>query len=186
MEDELIVAAEERSDVIILRRLMERALGLEPTFYSTRGQMSIAELARGIFWEVGGPVVIAKDAHTGNPALLEEIWSITRAGVGIMAPQTSFEVHLFIPEMEVIFFEAPCVLRRHLGRAIEGMELELGMLAPRRQMDRLLAEAGTDREAFYRALDDADLDCLLAGTQMQALIAGAQALLARHAPYAHA
>ncbi len=186
MADELTVLAEERADVIVLRLLLERALRTEPDFYSGRGQMTLGKLARNILVHEGGPVLVVMDTHTTHPERAQEDRGMTRFAISQLADESTFDVHAFVPEMEVIFFEAPCVLRRRLGRAVAGMELELGLLAPRRQMDRLLGEAGTDRQAFYRALDDADLDALLAGAQMRALVAGARALLARQAPYAHA
>lgn len=186
MADELIVIAEQQADVVVLRRLLDRALHLEPAFYSGRGRMTLGKLARNILVHEGGPVLVVMDAHTTHLPRAEEARGMMHFAISQLADESTFDVHAFLPQLDVIFYEAACVLQRHLGRAVGRMELELGLLDPRRQLDRLLAEAGTDRDAFYRVLDDADLDRLLAGEQMKALIAGADALLGRHDAIVHA
>jgi hypothetical protein len=186
MKTELIVVVEQRVDVVVLRRLIARALDLAPSFYAGQGRLPLFTLARNILVHEGGPVLIAMDAHTTHAESLDEARGMTRFVVGLVADESVFHVYAFAPEMDVIFYEAPCVLERHFGREICGMELELGRLDPRRQLDRLLAEQGIDRRDFYRLLNDADLDCLLRGPQLQALTAAADTLLNRVARFAHA
>lgn len=179
MKTELIVVVEQRDDVVVLRRLIARALGLAATFYAGQGRLPLFTLARNILVHEGGPVLIAMDAHTTHAESLDEARGMTRFVVGLLADESAFIVHAFAPETDVIFYEAPCVLERHFGREICGMELELGRLDPRRQLDQLLARRGLGRRDFYRLLDETDLDCLLRGQQMQSLIAAADELVSR-------
>jgi hypothetical protein len=179
MKTELIVVVEERADVVVLRRLIARALNLSATFYAGRGRVPLFTLARNLLVHEGGPVLIAMDAHTTHPESVDNARGMTRFVVGLVADESEFHVHAFAPEMDVIFYEAPAVLQRHFGRGITGMELELGRLDPRRQLEQLLAQRGTDRRNFYRLLDNADLDHLLEGPQMQGLIAAADELVSR-------
>lgn len=186
MTNELVVVVEQRMDALVLRRLLERALGPDPTFYPAREGVSVGSLGRSILVHEGGPVLVLMDTFTTHPDRVEEARGMTHFATSQVAVEWWFEVFAFAPELDVIFFEAPCVLRRHFGRAIEGMELELGRLDPRRQLDRLLAEAGTDRETFYRALGEEELDHLLAGAQMKALLAASRALLGKFEAFARA
>lgn len=179
MKTELIVVVEQREDVVVLRRLIARALDLAATFYAGQGRLPLFTLARNILVHEGGPVLIAMDAHTTHAESLDNACGMTRFVVGLVADESVFHVHAFAPEIDVIFYEAPRVLERHFEREICWMELELGRLDPRRQLDRLLAQRGMDRRDFYRLLDDADLDCLLRGPQMQGLIAAADELVSR-------
>lgn len=179
MPIELTVVVEEREDAVLLRRLIARALDVPTGFYSGRGRTSLVTLARNVLIQEGGPVLVAMNANTSYPDLVDEIRGTARYAIEILSEDAVFHVHAFVPQLEVIFYEARCVLRRRFGREIEGMELELGKLDPRRQLDRLLAREGTDRGAFYRSLNQDDLDQLLRAPQMRPLIAAAEALMAR-------
>jgi hypothetical protein len=177
MSSELTVVVEERADALVMRRLISRALNVTPTFYSCRGRVSPATMARNILVHEGGPVLVVMDTHTTHSDSVDEALGMTRLAVELASHRSAFHVHPFVPELDVIFYEATCVLQRHFGRPIVEMELELGRLDSRRQLDRVLADAGVDRDAFFCALDDKDLDHLLSGEQMKALIAGADELL---------
>lgn len=185
MTSGLIVVVEQRSDAAIFRRLIARSLDVHTRFFVSRGQ-SIGSLARSILRSEGGPVLAVPDTFTTNADKVEEARGTMHFAISMVAPEAAFEVHAFSPEADVIFYEAPCVLERHFGREICGMELELGGLDPRRQLERLLVQNGMDRDTFHDLLDDRDLDCLLRGPQMQRLIAAADTLLGRVARFAHA
>lgn len=185
MTSDLIVVVEQRSDAAILRRLISRELGVHARFFAGRGE-SIGSLARSLLRTEGGPVLAVPDTYTTNAEKVEEARGTMHLAISMVALESMFEVHAFAPEADVIFYEAPCVLERHFGREISGIELELGLLDPRRQLNRLLAQNGMDRDAFHDLLDDRDVDCLLRGPQMQALTAAADTLLSRVARFAHA
>jgi hypothetical protein len=178
MDSELIVVVNQGEDAVLLRRLLSRALHLSASFYSGRGA-SLVTLARNLLVHEGGPVLVVIDTNTSHPDTVDEIRGTARFAVRLLADDSAFHLHGFVPQLEVIFYEAPGVLARRFHREIAGMELELGLLDPRRQLDRLLAGNGTDRPAFYRALTDDDLDEVLRGEQMKTLIHEADALVTR-------
>lgn len=107
-----------------------------------------------------------------------EARAMTRMALGHVSSDDAFEVHAFIPQLEVVFFEAPEVLGRHPG--LNEVELEMGRFSPEHAMNVLLARSGRDRESFIRELDDCDLDALLAGPQLSRFIGAADALFSSH------
>lgn len=176
MCDSCTVVAEDLLDVVFLNRVIQRALSVTPRFFTGDGQIALASLARNILVHDGGPVFVVMDAETMNGDTADEARAMTRMALGHVSSGDAFDVCAFVPQLEVVFFEAPAVLRRRLGGHVHGAELELGRFSPAQTLDALLARSGRDPESFVRELDDCDLDVLLAGPQLARFIAAADAL----------
>lgn len=174
MCDSCTVVAEELLDAVLLSRVIQRALSVRPRFFTGDGQIALASLARNILVHDGGPVFVVIDAETMNGDTAAEARAMTRMALGHVSSDDAFEVYAFVPQLEVVFFEAPEVLRRHLG--LNEVELEMGRFSPEHALNVLLARSGRNRESFIRELDDHDLDALLAGPQLSRFIGAADAL----------
>lgn len=81
-----------------------------------------------------------------------------------------FQVFTFVPEIEIVFFEAPDALQRALGVTLPPPALEEGRLKPKSVLHRLLAEARIPNlEALIRKLDEEAIEALSRGKQAVAL-----------------
>jgi hypothetical protein len=176
MPDSCIVVVEERLDAVLLNRVIQRALSIKARFFTGDGLISLASLARNILVHDGGPVFVVMDAETTNGDMVAEACAMTRMALGHVSSDDAFDVHAFVPQLEVVFFEAPHLLRRRLDAHVHDLELELGRFSPAQTLNVLLARSGRDLESFVRELDDCDLDALLAGPQLSRFISAADAL----------
>jgi len=176
MRDSCTVVAEELLDAVFLNRVIERALSVTPRFFTGDGQIALTSLARNILVHDGGPVFVVIDAETMNGDTAAEACAMTRMALGHVSANDAFDVCAFVPQLEVVFFEAADVLRRHFADHVHDVELELGRFSPAQMLDSLLARSGRDTESFIRALDDCDLDALLSGPQLSRFISAADAL----------
>jgi hypothetical protein len=176
MCDSCTVVAEELLDAVLLNRVIQRALSIDARFFTGDGQIALTSLARNILVHDGGPVLVVMDAETTNGDMAAEACAMTRMALGHVSPDDAFDVCALVPQLEVVFFEAPGVLRRHLGAHVHDLELELGRFSPAQTLNTLLARSGRDLEFFVRELDDCDLDALLAGPQLSRFISSADTL----------
>lgn len=179
--NELTVVVERRVDAALLRRLFSRTTWTTPRFFVDDGKLSLHSLARNILVHEDGPVLVVMDAATHDRAMAAESRGLTRAAIRGVALDAEFSVHAFVPYLEVIFFEAPCVLRRRLGVSLSPVELELGTVDPRRQLERHLERADTDMRSFIATLREEDLDELLETPQAKAMLVEADAVTMRTA-----
>lgn len=180
MPDKCIMVVTEPLHAVLLNRLLKRALSMEAEFYIGEGQISLVTLARNILVHDGGPVFVAEDARTVDVEMAEQAAGMARMAMGYVANEEAFDAFAFMPQLEVVFFEAPSVLRRYLS-GIHDLEMELGLYNSAPTLKRLLARAGRTPESFCRELDDCDLDALLAGPQLSAFVTAAEELFARTA-----
>ncbi len=176
----LNVVVEGPTDARIIRTVLGRALAEKLRFYAAQGRASLATVGRNLLVHEGGPVLLVWDADTLNPRLSEEMRAMTRAALGGVAPGGLFEVFTFIPEIEVIFFEAPQALESVLGRKIAKEELREGQLVPRATLGRLLPneKAGGDCQRLLDGMDARAADALARGKQARALREAVESLLA--------
>ncbi len=77
------------------------------------------------------------DADTLSPQLRQERRSLAVLALGGFAAPGLFEVFAFVPEIEVVFFEAPRVLDRIIGDSVSREMLEEGRQAPKKTLDRV-------------------------------------------------
>ena len=87
-----------------------------------------------------------------------------------VAAPDQFDVFSFVPEIEVVFFETPAALERVLGTSVPPETIEVGRLAPRKTLTRLLAgSAVPDLAAFLEKMDEEAIELFLKGQQLAAL-----------------
>ena len=92
------------------------------------------------------------------------------------ASTTPYKVVQFIPEIEVVFFDDPSVLRAIVGREVDPHIRAAGIQAPRRILEMLTQ--GRDRQRIIDALDDDEIETL----RKQPIIADLREFLAPEFP----
>jgi hypothetical protein len=92
------------------------------------------------------------DSHTLDPQLTAELKSMTRVamsgaitpGVQLSVPSAAepppLGVFTFVPEIEAVFFEAPQVLERALGKTPSREKVKDGRLVPKQALAELLGK----------------------------------------------
>lgn len=175
--NELAVVVESRAESVLMERLLSRGPSLGACFLPAEGQGSLVTIARSIMVHEGGPLIVVTGAETSNPRFAAETRGLARFAIEQVAPDPTFDVFMFIPQVDVVFFEAPCILRRRFGAALTETALAVGRFDPLNTLESLLAPEGLTREEFYRALSDEDVDAVLAGPQASQFVAAVEALV---------
>lgn len=163
----LNIVVEGAADARIVAALLGKDLASQTRFYAAQGKASLATLARNISFHEGGPVLVVMDADTTNRRLIEEQQAMLRVAVGSVTAgamnggtfrngwlERQFKVFAFIPEIEVLFFEAPQVLERWLNQRIPEELMEEALLVPKATLDRLVRQLapGKKPEDLYAVL----------------------------------
>jgi hypothetical protein len=156
MERTLKIIVEGATDAQIIRGILGESLSKHVRIFAGQGRSSLATVGRNVLLHEGGPVLLVMDAETLDPQLTEELQSMTKvamrgaftSGAQVPVPTASgppqFRVFTFVPEIEAVFFEAPQVLERTLGKMPSPEKLKDGSLIPKKTLNELLGEgAGT-------------------------------------------
>lgn len=166
----LIVVSEGKSDVLILRSILHKELREGVRFFAAQGRESLVTLGRNLLVHEGGPVLLVMDIATAElPIRDEKVAEMLRALSTIGAPGL-FDVFVFTPEIEVVFFEAPAALQRATGITVPEALVAEGLAHPKAMLGRFLAQVQMpNTEVLIRKLDDTALDALCRGSQATAL-----------------
>jgi hypothetical protein len=109
MKNPLCIVVEGQRDAGVLRQLLPEEFS-NSRFFAAGGRSSVVTLARNILVHEGGHVLIVADADTDDQDQAQKNRNDIQDALRRVAPQQHFDVFLFVPEMEVIFFEYPSVL----------------------------------------------------------------------------
>ncbi len=73
-----------------------------------------------------------------------------------------FRVIVAVPELEILFFKRPQLLKRVYGKSVTALVTELGQVSPRRALQKLDPDLSYEHLRFkiLRAMDDADINAL--------------------------
>jgi hypothetical protein len=176
----LLIVVEGQSDARILRAILGDPLKAKTRFFSGQGRMALSTIARNLLVHEGGPVLIVMDSDTLNPEQSESAQAMVKYALESVAPTESFRVFMFVPEIEVIFFEAPRALESLLGKPVPAEAIQEGLLVPKQTLDRLLKEAGEQRGSI-ELVSTIDLETareLATGKQAVALIEAVKSFVA--------
>jgi hypothetical protein len=167
----LKIVVEGRSDIAILRRLLIPRESYGFGFYAGGGRLSVTTLGRNILVHEGGPLMIVIDADTLTPKTAAETCDSIRSALRSVSADGSFDVFAFVPELEVLFFEASKVLVQRFGmEKVNELVIERGHYRPKAVLEDILRSVGLSREDFYKALSDEDVEELRSGDQARRLI----------------
>jgi hypothetical protein len=190
--DGLKIVVEGPTDVQIVRAILGEELAKKARFFAAQGRISLATIGRNILFHEGGPVLLVMDSDTLDPQLIAEREAMSKLAMssamtsGVQMPHVAealasqFKVFTFVPEIEVVFFEAPQALRRLLGQAPSQEKVKEGRLIPKETLSDLLANGKTHRDyqSFVTAMDAETKQALASGSQAKALKEAVESLLA--------
>jgi hypothetical protein len=169
--NELKIVVEGKADLAILRRLVVRQENSAFDFYAGAGRMSLTSLGRNILFHEGGPLLIVIDADTLTPKTAAETCDSIRSALRSVSPDDRFDVFAFVPELEVLFFEASTVLVRRFGtEKVSELVIERGHYRPKAVLEDILQSDRLSREDFYKTLSDEEVEELRCGDQARRLI----------------
>jgi hypothetical protein len=175
LQSSLYIVVEGPTDAQIIRNILGKELAGRLRFFATSGRTSLATVARNLLVHEGGPVLLVMDADTRNPQLVGELRSMTlMATSGVLPPNLPrlsdwVQVFAFVPEIEVIFFEAPQSLEIILGKKIPEEKVQEGLLAPKATLAKLLGEGKVDYQTLVTSLSPEVASILASSSQAQAL-----------------
>src|SRR5262249_49546326 len=135
-------------------------------FFASQGRASLATLGRNVLVHEGGPVLLVMDSDTLDPRLTAELESMNKvamssvrtSGAQLPVPAASsrqFKVFTFVPEIEAVFFEAPEVLGRLVGKTVSKDKVSEGHLVPKQVLAELLADTKAHQD-YHLIIDHID------------------------------
>jgi hypothetical protein len=168
--DQLIVVAEGKTDVLLIRVLLSSENRERMRFFAGQGRESLVTLARNLLVHEGGLVLLVMDIATAERQIQDQLLAQAMRALSSVGAPGTFQVFPFIPEIEIVFFEAPDTLERVLGTSLPAKTLEEGRTKPKATLTRLLAEAKiSDVDSLIRKLDQEAIESLTRGKQALAL-----------------
>lgn len=141
----ITVFAEGVTDQVLLTRLLSdlRTEG-GVRIVASGGSDAARPLARKQLLVSRDPVALVIDSDTTDPAKVtqqqRELEDYLRWG----AQGTPFIVVQFVPQIEIIFFQHPAVLRRLLRTEVDEHAIFAGKFAPKAFVEGLLASSGSE------------------------------------------
>lgn len=179
---ELNIVVEGQSDARLLRKYLPKVEGLTPRYFSGDGVVSLATLARNLLVHEEGVVLVVMDSDSLSAENAEQRRAMVMATLRQVAPEERFNVFVFRPEHEIVFFEAPEVLERYWPGQdqLPVAALERGLYAPKEELTKLLAASQQVPGAWFASLVPEDGELLRKGEQAGQLINMFEALAADH------
>lgn len=172
----LTVICEGKTDTRLVRLLMAHELRDGMKFYASQGRVSLLTLARNLIVHEGGPVLLVMDADSTNPHVKRELEAVATAAMGgaagdgmLRAAPGLFSVFLFVPEIEVVFFEAPTALERVVQKPIGNESIKEGLTAPKSMLAKLTNDSpALAVDLLSRKIDEEGIELLRNGKQATA------------------
>ncbi|HEX6747906.1 MAG TPA: hypothetical protein VF092_11500 [Longimicrobium sp.] len=143
------------------RRLLERLLadlgpGCAFRVIHADGRDAARPLARTHLAIAHQPVALVMDAETTDTARIMQLQRDLEDYFLWVSQGVPFRVVQFIPEVEVVFFHHPEVLRRFLGDRLDKHAVVAGRFAPRAVLEELLQ--GSSLTELIERLTEEDLE----------------------------
>jgi hypothetical protein len=179
----LSVVVEGPADARIIRAVLGKELSAALRFFATGGRASLATIGRNILVHEGDPVLLVMNSYTRNQHLVEELQSMAFVATSGMAPSGParsggwVKVFSFVPEIEVLFFEAPQSLELILGKKVPEEKIEEGLLAPEAVLLKVFGNGQINYETLATGMSPEVASLLAGGKQAQALRATIESML---------
>ncbi len=123
------------------------------------GKSSVYSFARTLLAVKRIPVAVVIDADSPEPEVAEERQRTAEEVIGDVASGIPFRVIVAVPELEILFFRRPELVRRVFGEVVNDHLMELAQLSPRRALQRLASDKSIEvaRVKLLKAMDNDDL-----------------------------
>jgi hypothetical protein len=168
--EKLIIVTEGKTDVFIIRALLNKELTTGMRFFAAQGRESLVTLGRNLLVHEGYPVFLVIDVSTAELPIRDEMVAETMRALSTTGAPGTFQVFVFTPEIEIVFFEAPDALQMALGTTLPPSTVDEGRSKPKVVLNRLLIEGRIPNiETLIRKMDAQAIECLSHGKQAMAL-----------------
>ena len=177
MEMPLLIVVEGKRDATVLRRLLPRKFS-HARFFAAGGRSSVETVARNILVHESGAVMIVADADTNDSERAHDDRIAMQVALRNVASDGRFDVFLFVPTIEVLFFEYPAVLetlRKDISH--DHLLVQHGRDLPQRSLSTLLDQRSL--ESWMAELSEADWEQLRKGEQAQSLLESIDSLMSK-------
>jgi hypothetical protein len=118
------------------------------------------------------PVAVVIDADSPEPEVASERRRDVEEVIGDAAGGVPFRVIVAVPELAILFFKRPQLLKRVYGKGVTALVTELGQVSPRRALQKL--DLGLDYERLrfkiLKAMDAEDIKALRATDLIEDLL----------------
>jgi hypothetical protein len=117
------------------------------------------------------PVAVVIDADSPEQEVASERQRSAEEVLADAASGVPFRVIVAVPELAILFFERPQLLKRVYGKSVTAWVTELGQVSPRRALQKLDPDLSYEylRFKILRAMDEADIKALRATALIQEL-----------------
>jgi hypothetical protein len=109
VKSSLTVVVEGKTDALIIKHLLLPTIS-NLRFFAANGTLSTVSVARNILVHDAANVLIVADADTRDIHRAKEDMATMRLALRNVAPDQAFDVFLFLPQIESVFFETPSPL----------------------------------------------------------------------------
>jgi hypothetical protein len=169
----LNIVVEGQLDAVLLRKYLPKIDGLTPRFFAGNGAASLPTVARNLLVHEEGAVLLVMDADSFNVEQAEQKRAMVLATLRQVAAEERFDVFIFRPEHEVIFFEAPEVLERYWSGEdkLSIASLERGLYTPHQELAEILRASNQNPKSWFESLTSEDGEILRQGVQARQLVA---------------
>jgi hypothetical protein len=156
------VLTERNIDGMVLATLIAEEQQRDDIAIEVVGKSDIYSYARTLLAVKRIPVAVVIDAHSPEPEMAQERQSSAEEVIGAAAFGVPFRVIVAVPELEILFFQRPELLRRVFGQAVSDHLMELAQLSPRRALEKLAPDKPPQgvRLELLKEMDAADIHAL--------------------------
>ncbi|MCE7982844.1 MAG: hypothetical protein DYG89_16805 [Caldilinea sp. CFX5] len=154
------IVVEGNRDALILSTLLADCKNVNLRFRIAEGKNAAHSLARTLQVQFHEPVALILDADTNDAAAVEEQQVAYTAYLRFTSQGVPFTVFLMVPTIEIIFFNAPEILEKLLGKKLTERDLAVSEYAPRLILDNYLQASGINMENFIARLQEQHLQIL--------------------------
>lgn len=125
------------------RRLLELLLADELTsnlvqIWNSHGYNAALSTARSLAAVRAVPVALVLDADTINEEGVADRRNYLEEALGSAAASAPWSVFLAVPELEIIFYDAPGVVEATFGVTLNELQRELANVQPKRELEKLM------------------------------------------------
>ncbi|MES2347506.1 MAG: hypothetical protein V4641_08035 [Pseudomonadota bacterium] len=146
MNDFFAIICKGQADADILRSLLPEYVALEARFLVSHNKSSGVSKARTVLLDPHSTVLVVEDSDTFNSGMIEERYDFILAALSLVSSAERFDAHIFVPEIEAIFFQDADFLAL-CGKPLNETELKAAQRAPKETLRELGLTADVIRQA---------------------------------------
>lgn len=102
------------------------------------GWSAADSVARSLLVRDNADVALVVDADTSDSVFARERERFLKRSLGEIASSSRWQVFVFVPTIEVLFFDHPAVLRELVGHDLTDQDIIRGRFEPKRTLEELL------------------------------------------------